>query len=177
MAIKFVKVDPIEIDQVLLLFKSAAEKIAKKNIDHWQYWKNPPIEKIQWVEMGIANREYYFIMCDQGKLVGMVRIMEEDTLYWGENQENAKYIHSLVVTEQYEGQGLGHQIIQKIEDEARASNCTYLRLDCDSENPILCEYYVKQGFLLVGQVNLPLSLYNLYQKELDEASVDHNPLC
>ena len=50
-----------DIDEVLNLFKSAAEKIAKKNIDHWQYWKNPPIEKVNWVEEGILNNEFFFI--------------------------------------------------------------------------------------------------------------------
>ena len=51
---------PIEIKdlpQVLTLFKQTAEKINAMQVDHWQYWKQPPREKVQWVEEGISNKE------------------------------------------------------------------------------------------------------------------------
>jgi len=50
-----------------------------------------------------------------GQNIGMVRILEEDVMYWGEQKEKAKYIHSLVVIEKFEGRGIGKTILQKIE--------------------------------------------------------------
>lgn len=153
-------------DKVLNLFKDAAEKISKKNIDHWQYWKNPPIEKIKWVEEGILNDEFFFIKSSKGETIGMVRILEEDLLYWGHRTDKAKYIHSLVVIEKFGGNGIGKIILQKIEDDARKNGYEYLRLDSDSKNPKLCSYYENQGFKKVGTKVLSISVYNLYQKEI-----------
>ncbi len=166
------KITSIDLNKVLNLFKSAAEKIAKKNIDHWQYWKNPPIEKINWVKEGILNNEFFFIKNAKKEVMGMIRILDKDLNYWGENNDRAKYIHSLVVTEEYEGYGIGSKVLQKIENDARNNNYNYLRLDCDSKNPKLCEYYNKQGFIKVGQKTLPLSTYNLYQKDIKQKKVN-----
>jgi len=152
--------------RVLDLFKEAAEKINKMNIDHWQYWKNPPIEKIKWVEEGIQNKEFFFIELLNGENLGMVRILNEDLLYWGKQNEKAKYIHSLVIKEKFNGQGIGSMVIQKVEHLAKAENCTYLRLDADSKNPKLPAYYENLGFKKVGTQKLPLSVYTLFEKEL-----------
>ncbi len=151
---------------VLSLFKNAAEKISKMKVDHWQYWKNPPIEKIKWVEEGILNNEFFFIKTSDKKTMGMVRILNEDLLYWGQQPEKAKYIHSLVIEDAYNGLGLGAKVIEKIENEARKINYKYLRLDSDAKNTRLCGYYEKLGFEKVGTKELPLSVNNLYEKKL-----------
>jgi len=168
MEINFTQIKPEDKHLVLKLFEEAAEKISKMGIDHWQYWKNPPVEKIKWVEEGILNQEFFFVKNGRGKIIGMVRILEEDLLYWGQKDDKAKYIHSLVVVEEYSGKGTGKEILQTIEGEARKKGCQYLRLDSDSKNPKLCNYYEKQGFEKVGTKALPLSIYNLYQKELNK---------
>ncbi|MDQ7917386.1 GNAT family N-acetyltransferase [Mesonia sp. MT50] len=128
-------------NKVLLLFKEAAEKISKKNVDHWQYWKNPPQEKIKWVEEGILNDEFFFVENSEQQNIGMLRILEEDFMYWGKQKDKAKYIHSLVVIEKLEGRGFGKMILQKVEKEAKKEGCKFLRLDSDSKNPKLCNYY------------------------------------
>lgn len=152
--------------KVLMLFKLAAEKIARKNIDHWQYWKNPPSTKIEWVKNGISKQEFFFIKSNEEEIIGMVRVLNEDLLYWGEKEDKAKYVHSLVVTEKHNGKQLGSRVLTKIEKDAQKDNVKYLRLDCDSKNPKLCAYYEKLGFLKVGKKTLPLSTYNLYQKRI-----------
>ncbi|MBQ0741131.1 GNAT family N-acetyltransferase, partial [Aquimarina celericrescens] len=64
------------------------------------------------------------------------------------------------------GQDLGKKILQQIAQHVQTEDCKYLRLDADSKNPKLCSYYEKQGFQKVGTKELPISVYNLYQKEL-----------
>ncbi|REH45851.1 acetyltransferase (GNAT) family protein [Tenacibaculum gallaicum] len=98
---------------VLNLFKEAAEKISKMNIDHWQYWKNPPQQKIKWVEEGILNNEFFFIYNLDDKRLGMVRVLNKDLLYWGKQNEKATYVHSLVIKEKYNGYGIGAKVMQK----------------------------------------------------------------
>ncbi len=162
----FSKIRIEELDTVLDLFKSTAEKIQKKGVDHWQYWHDPPPAKIQWVQEGITNQEFYFVNNEKGENIGMVRIMDEDLLYWGEVDGKSKFVHSLVVREEYNGKGIGATILQAIETQAREENCEFIRLDCDSKNPRLCQFYENLNFQKVGTSELPLSTYNLYQKEL-----------
>jgi len=166
MDITFNQISNTEKEAVLHLFKETAEKINKMNIDHWQYWKNPPIEKIKWVEEGINKNEFFFITNSDNETLGMVRILHKDHLYWEKQEHKAIYIHSLVIKEKYNGNGLGAKIIQEIEHTAKKDNCSYLRLDADAKNPRLCGYYEKLGFKKVGTKQLPISTNNLYQKEL-----------
>ena len=153
-------------NSVLNLFKKTAERINKMNIDHWQYWINPPQEKIKWVEEGINNNEFFFLDDLNGNNIGMVRILNEDLLYWGKQTEKSKYVHSLVVKEAYNGKGIGIKVLQEIENNAKKDNYKYVRLDADSKNIKLCEYYEKLDFIKVGIKELPFSKNNLYQKEI-----------
>tara|TARA_B100000401_G_C52805534_1_gene720934 strand:- start:2129 stop:2635 length:507 start_codon:yes stop_codon:yes gene_type:complete len=154
-----------ELKLVLDMFKDAAIQISKKNIDHWQYWKNPPPEKVKWVKDGLKLKQFFFIVSDNKKIMGMVRVLNKDLLYWGDNEDRACYIHSLTIKEKFNGLGLGAAVLNEIEKEA--INCDYLRLDCDSKNPQLCSYYVNLGFRKVGEKKLPLSVYNLYEKQIN----------
>ncbi|CAL2087023.1 GNAT family N-acetyltransferase [Tenacibaculum sp. 190524A02b] len=163
-SLHLIKID--ELPNILVLFKEAAEKIAKKNIDHWQYWKNPPKEKIKWVKEGIDNNEFFFIKDTDKNMLGMVRILKKDTLYWGNTNDNAIYVHSLVIKEQFEGKGMGTKILNMIASNAKIDGVNFLRLDCVANNKGLCNYYEKQGFVKVGEKIMPLSVNNLYQKKL-----------
>lgn len=166
MKLIFKSINKKDQNEVLKLFQESAEKINRMNIDHWQYWKNPSLEKIKWVEEGIENNEYFFVQNTYQETLGMVRILEQDLMYWGEQSQKAKYIHSLVVKEEYNGNGIGALILYKIANDAKKKHCKFLRLDTDSKNPKLCKYYEKQGFKKVGIKKLPLSVYTLYQKKL-----------
>ncbi|MFD2566772.1 GNAT family N-acetyltransferase [Pseudotenacibaculum haliotis] len=166
MTIQFKQIEPKDKEVVLHLFKETAEKIHQMNVDHWQYWKNPPQEKIQWVEEGIQNKEFFFIETSNNENLGMVRIMNEDMLYWGKQNEKAKYIHSLVIKEAYNGKGLGSKVIEAIARNAQKEDTKYLRLDAVAKNTGLCRYYEKLGFKKVGEKAMPLSVNNLYEKAL-----------
>ena len=166
MQLNFSPIPPTDLDQVINMFQAAAKKISRLQIDHWQYWNDPPSDKIQWVKEGLANREYVYVRNKESDTVGMLRILDQDLMYWGEQDEKAKYVHSLVVKEDYNGQGLGQQILEQVADLARQDHCRYLRLDADSKNPKLCQYYESMGFKRVGSTTQRISTYNLYQKEV-----------
>jgi len=148
------------------LLKSASKTLENKNVKQWDYWQNPPVEKINWVKEGFANNEFYFIENERNEVIGMVRILEEDLTYWGTMSDKAKYVHSLIVDEKFSGNQIGNKVLKKIEQDAKKNSYNYLRLDCDSTNLKLCAYYENQGFVKVGQKKLSLGVYNLYEKEL-----------
>lgn len=148
------------------LLKSASITLEEKKVNQWQYWQDPPVEKIKWVEDGFLNNEFYFIENANDEVMRMVRILEKDLSYWRVMNDQSKYIHSLVIDKAFSGNNLGKQVILCIEKNVKKNNFEYLRLDCDATNAKLCTYYENLGFILVEQKQLPLGVYNLYQKEL-----------
>lgn len=162
----FRKAKKNEISQAFDFFKDAAATMIRKKINHWHYWMEPPADKIKWVEEGFQKNEFYFVENDSSQKVGMFRLMEEDLLYWGKQAEKAKYIHSLVVLNEFAGLQIGTKIIEKIEENLIRDHLFLLRLDCNADNEHLCNYYTDLGFKKVGQVQMPLVVCNLYEKHL-----------
>jgi len=165
MEFEFRKASTHELEIALAMLKEAAKKLQTNNINQWEYWLNPPQEKINWIEEGFHNNEFYFIT-QSDTILGMFRLLDEDHLYWGVQDEKAKYIHSLVIKEAFTGHQLGKRVIEKLGQLAIQENTFLLRLDCNAENHKLCTYYEKQGFTKVREKQMPLSLNNLYEKRL-----------
>lgn len=167
MEVHFRKVGITEFNQILSLLKEAAEQLKFKGIDQWGIWINPPEDKINWVKQGFDLKEFYFVENENQELVGMFRLSAKDLLYWGENNDNAKYVHSLVVRKKYSGQHLGEKIIHQIEQNLIEQHTDLFRLDCNATNIWLCNYYESLGFIKVGEIQMPHSLNNLYEKNLN----------
>jgi RimJ/RimL family protein N-acetyltransferase len=163
----FIKAQNNQLPIILELLKNAAENLAQKNIPQWQFWLNPPEDKINWITQGIENQEFNFVV-KENDLVGMYRLQNQDELYWGLQSEKAAYLHSLVIKPEFSGGGLGKKILQSIENQLINQNIHLLRLDCVAHNPALCQYYESQGFVKVGEKQMPHSLNNLYEKKLDK---------
>ena len=154
------------LDTILKMLKESAQFLNSKNVDQWSYWLNPPEEKVIWLKEGLVNNEFYFIHNTEGTHMGMFRLLYEDQLYWGKQKEQAGYVHSLVVKNEFKGQNLGKKIMTQIEQDLVSRKINLLRLDCVANNEELCSYYTRLGFKKVGQVKMPLSLNNLYEKQL-----------
>lgn len=149
----------------LSFLKEAAEAIKAKGLEQWNIWLDPVPEKIQWVEEGFKNHEFYFVKNADGQRIGMYRLSRIDLLYWGELNDNAAYVHSLVVRKGFAGKDLGKTIIKDIQNCLVSEGTFLLRLDCNAGNAWLCAYYEQQGFVKVGQKQTH-SLNNLYEKHL-----------
>jgi ribosomal protein S18 acetylase RimI-like enzyme len=155
-----------DLSLILTLLKQASDWLQNQGIKQWSFWQNPPADKVAWLQQGLDNQEFYLVK-NQNELLGMYRLMNEDELYWGKQSQTAAYIHSLVVKKEFAGQKLGNQILQHIENQLISQKIPLLRLDCVAENTGLCAYYEKQGFVKVGQKQMPHSLNNLYEKKLN----------
>ena len=155
-----------DLEIALELLKSAATTLAKKNISQWDYWMNPPQGKIIWLKEGFKRKEFYLIKTSIGKLIGMVRIMDKDLIYWGNMKDKAIYIHSLIIIEEFKGHKIGQKVIDKIKEKAKKKDVELMRLDCDNSNKKLCKYYENIGFKKMGEKQLRLGKYNLYEINL-----------
>lgn len=150
----------------LLFLKDAAALLQKKQVNQWTMWLNPSQEQINWIKEGFENNEFYFVENENGQQMAMFRLSAEDTLYWGETQDKANYIHSLTVNQEFAGHDLGKKIIAQIEQNLINKGINLLRLDCNAANKWLCAYYEQQGFVKVGEKQMPHSLNNLFEKHL-----------
>lgn len=162
----FRKAQKEEVNKALNLLYLAAQRLKEKGVNQWRFWLNPSQEKINWVEEGFTNQEFYFVQNQDQEIFAMFRLMPKDELYWGKQEKNAFYIHSLAVDPVFAGKQIGQQIIWQIETELIEKGVFTLRLDCNSASLSLCQYYEKLGFRKVGEKQMPDSLNNLYEKEL-----------
>ena len=156
---------------VLDFLRQAALRLQKKGVYQWQNWMDPSVEDLTWIKEGFESKEFFLVVNEKEEVLGAIRIMSKDFLYWGEQKEEALYIHSLIILEKYSGQGIGQQVIEQIRNQAKALGYPWLRLDCNSANPVLCSYYEAQGFLQVGIREFEDFSFNLYQKKLDSLTL------
>lgn len=154
-----------DIHKAFNLLKSAAKILQKKNINQWHFWLNPTQEKINWINEGFSKKEFFFIQ-SKNQIIGMFRISNQDILYWGIQNDEARYIHSFVIDHKFSGNQLGKKVLDKIILDLKTNKIFILRLDCNASNLNLCAYYENQGFVKVGEKQMPHALNNLYEKRL-----------
>jgi ribosomal protein S18 acetylase RimI-like enzyme len=162
----FVQGRPDQYDIALDLYYKAAYKLKMNNVQHWQFWLDPPQERVDAVKTSFAKGEYYFVYNEADVRVGMFRLIFRDPYFWGDMDEDGWYIHALVTDPQYSGQEIGKATLRKIESMAMEQGVKLLRLDCNAANPFLSTFYESMGFVKMGQKQIPVSLNNLYQKTL-----------
>ena len=167
MQISYRQAHPQQYNLGLQLLKEAAIAIQNKGLDQWSIWLDPNDDQKNWVEDGFNNHEFFLIENTEGSNVGMFRLSNQDLLYWGEMEDDALYLHSLIIKKEFSGKQLGENMISLIEASLVKQGNQLLRLDCKASNQWLCAYYERLGFVKVGQVQMPHALNNLYEKSLE----------
>ena len=69
MEIIFIKALKDELEDALHFFKLASQSLTKKQVSQWNYWVDPPEEKIKWVKEGFDKGEFFFVYEDYVKLL------------------------------------------------------------------------------------------------------------
>jgi ribosomal protein S18 acetylase RimI-like enzyme len=163
--IEFRKAKPNELNSVLLLLKEAALWLQKKGINYWQDWISPPPHFIDWIRDGFEKNEFYMVE-KQVDVVGCFRLQWQDPLFWGEQENNAGYIHSFTISRNLAGQDIGKSVLNLIESYCRSNEKELLRLDCGVDIKGLRKYYEQYGFKPVGEVTVLGEQLVLYEKRI-----------
>lgn len=171
MKLRFKPAENHEIKDALSFFKAASQMLKKKNLSQWQYWDDPPGDKIAWIQEGFDKEEFFFVYATGTEKIAMFRLLETDTLYWGQKglEKNTRYVHSLVVSQNASGKGIGKTILQELVAGFKKSEVKKFRLDCDASNKQLCQYYEGFGFKKVGVKQTNFATNNLYEMRLTSA--------
>ena len=163
--ITFRKARPEELEAVLSLLKEAAGWLQKKGIDYWQDWISPPPHFIDWIRQGFEQNEFYMTEKD-GSIIGCFRLQWQDPVFWGQQKDNAGYIHSFTISRNLAGQGIGKTVLGLIESHCRQKEKELLRLDCGINIKGLRKYYEQYGFKPIGEVTVSGERLTLYEKQI-----------
>ena len=129
---------------ILEILEDAREWLHQKGINQWPFPYTP-----EWVHECLEEQEFF--LANAGHItVAVFRLLHTDPFIWGENTEDAIYIHSLAVRRSWKGQGIGSGLLRWVEGYAAQNHRAYLRLDCVAENLALCQYYEQAGFVACG---------------------------
>jgi GNAT superfamily N-acetyltransferase len=154
---------PEEVGTVLVILNEAADWLQSKGVNQWQsrYFTRPFILE------GIGQGEVYLARLDD-QIVGTITVQWSDPLWWGDTPMDAAYFHRLAVKREFAAKGFGRALIGWAENKAKAAGKSYLRLNCQFENPRLRQYYEDMGFAFRGDAFLPDGSFRsaLYEKKL-----------
>ena len=94
----------------------------------------------------VAAGQFVIAECG-GEPAGALRFQTEDLLFWPDiPQEDSAFVHRLVVSRGFKGQGVSTALLQWAADRAVALGKRHLRLDCDESRPKLRALYERFGF-------------------------------
>jgi ribosomal protein S18 acetylase RimI-like enzyme len=157
---------PNEIKIGFQMLREAALWLKSKEIDYWQNWLDPPTHHKDWIISGFSKKEFRFIE-QNNEIIGMIRLQDNDEIFWGNDDTPAIYIHSFTTKRSLAGYSIGSQILAQVELIARQNGKKFLRLDCGSQIEGLNNYYLKENFRFVRQKKLDGYIMNLYEREID----------
>ena len=86
------------------------------------------------LKKALDNSETVFTAWDGEKLVGLVNAIDDSEL--------TAYVHYLCVNPEYQGQGSGKKLLQRIKEKYK----NYLYIILIAENEALVKYYSQNGF-------------------------------
>ncbi|QTH45668.1 GNAT family N-acetyltransferase [Cohnella sp. LGH] len=164
------RAEPEDTTEIMRLLANTAEWLLRKGSTQWNALlrgedsHNTP---------EAVNRGEVYIFRDDGKIAGMVILMEQpnswDRHLWAGKAEDgaAIYLHRLAVNRKYAGRDVGKQIMQWTESFVPEQlHKGIIRLDCLSSIPALNEFYRNLNYDFVGEGVNSSGTYSMYEKKL-----------
>jgi ribosomal protein S18 acetylase RimI-like enzyme len=135
-----------DVDEIVAVLSEAARWLLSRGI---RQWPDPfPRER---VERLVRRGDFYLARLGR-EPVATLALQWSDPTFWGEQPDDAGYVHALAVRRTQAGRGLGARLLDWAEAEVVASGREFLRLDCLAENDALRRHYEGQGFEPRGEV-------------------------
>lgn len=82
----------------------------------------------------------------EGQLIGMSGFWLLNKYYVGKHLEP----DNVFILEEYRSAGIGHQLVQWLENYAREKGCRALELNCYIKNEKGCKFWEREGFTRLG---------------------------
>jgi GNAT superfamily N-acetyltransferase len=151
-------------DIIIEILEDGRAWLKMKGINQW-----PFAFTLEWVNQCLEKREFFVANVDQ-ETGGVFRLLHTDPFFWGDDVEDAIYIHTLAVRRSWQGRGIGCDLIRWAEDYTARHDRPYLRLDCMADNSVLCQYYEQAGFISCGMKEFQIRNF-LYKAQLFQKAI------
>lgn len=161
LVVRKASMDDLEIMQQLYI--EAAQWI--RSTKGFTQWREDSFTS-EYMEHFMRQNEVFVAVLD-GELVGCYSIQWEYEEIWGDMfHDNAGYVHRLVVSRKFKGQGIGERMLSWAEIYIGKQGKGWLRLDCMADNPILNAYYCSMNMNFCGRYDGRGWSANLYEREI-----------
>jgi ribosomal protein S18 acetylase RimI-like enzyme len=155
---------PYDAAAVVALRDAAARWQRERGIRQWEVGEVTPeqvrrqIERGEWHvvrEPATSSVPAEFPVKLRVEVRAAVRVVTADPDVWGTRDDDAWYVHGLVVDRRQTGRALGARVLRRVEQDAWSRGRTAVRLDCVASNERLRRYYREQGYREVGERSFP----------------------
>lgn len=143
----------VDVDEILSLIVELSRWLRSKGILQWSDGYSR--EKIE----AEIRSQHIHVMRLNGDIAAAVTLSDCKDDYWKDFPGEAVYLHRLAIHRSQAGKNLGARILSWSETEVAKRGISLLRLDCNSKNSFLQEYYISKGFGFCGI--RPLEEYNM----------------
>ena len=158
--------------ELLGIIQSATQHLNQTGVSQWdEVYPNAAN-----VDEDLRNGQLYVVRA-AGRIAGMVTLNQDcDPDYangkWQAEGPDFMVIHRLIVPPFMQGQGIGTQMMQRIEAMLRGQGVQSIRLDAFAGNPHSLHLYEKTGYKIVGEAHWRKGHFYLMEKDIrgaDEA--------
>lgn len=141
-----VEVQNTEMVDLNTIYKLFDHSIIYQEKKGYPVWKN--YDK-QAIVRDIQNKNQYKVLIDSIPAI-VFSVCYTDKLLWRDHdQQDAIYLHRIVVNPDCKGQRLFGKIMDWAIEHARQKGLSYVRMDTWAANPTLITYYKKFGFSFI----------------------------
>lgn len=133
-----------DIDVILALIIELSGWLRTKGILQWS--QSYPREKIE----SDVRSNFVHVVREHGRITATVTLTDLRDRYWQDFPGEAIYLHRLAVRRSASGRHLGSRLLAWSEKKVKDQGVPLLRLDCDSQNSVLRQYYSAHGFEFCG---------------------------
>jgi ribosomal protein S18 acetylase RimI-like enzyme len=99
--------------------------------------------------MGMSIEEFSRLLKTVGQVYSINRNGEVAGFYWVEERGEELHLHGIIIKEEHQGEGIGTQILKKLEDEY-GSDKEYIELGVHHKNDGAIKLYKKLGYRVVA---------------------------
>lgn len=152
--IKSRSVEISDLSTISSIVLACAARLKEKNLNDWSWYYTE-----ERLAENIKTKDGYLFLAEEVP-VGVLFLSTKDVYYYSpadmekfkEPKVAAFYISTLAVSPEYQHQGIATKMINFGENLAREKEIKYLRLDCNSNDELLLEFYKKRGFEVVSRM-------------------------
>jgi GNAT superfamily N-acetyltransferase len=135
---------------IIKMLKLIAQWMKDNDINQWRFLLEGGDDEE--IEQAIINQETYIVLKDKD-IVGTFTLLSQQSEWdghiWGSDlSSKSLYLHRLAIIPTYMKKSIGKSILAWIQDNV--SDKEYLRLDCVTDNSKLNNFYMNNGFELIG---------------------------